>query len=373
MVRARHSIALAVCRALHCLFVIGSTVCFASAQLIDESPSANNVKQSVPSAQVRAQSEQLVTELFQTDAASTRDEQLDLVQKLLRTGLGSQNEPADQFALFDIARRMSADVGDLKLSFAAVDHLSSFFEFSPAVAHIDCMRRTFAVRGLSRADELVNAKIGGDYVEELIDSLDFDNARKAASLIQEFAKSTRDADLVARIKTLVSTIESRTNLSPEVEAAKRILESDPSDADANHTMGEHLFFVQGDITNGLKLLARSSDPSWSKIAELQASLPTETPEQVELADLWWALALEQSESNRSEPLQRQAAIWYVRALPDLAGLTRRKATHRSKPYGISQEHATMPAKQSTQPGLPLEVKGTANRPNDAFFPVTPAD
>ena len=355
------------------MFVVGWTSSIGHSQLIGETPVATKAKQSVPSAQARARSEQLVAELFQTDAASGREEQLDLVQKLLQTGLGSEDEPADQFALFDIARRMAADAGDLKLSFDAVDHLSSFFEFAPAVARIDCMRRTFAARGLSRADELVNAKVGGDYVEQLIDSLDFENARKAAAMMQEYAKSTRDADLVARMKTLVSTIESRTNLSPEVEAAKRILESDPSDAAANQTMGEHLLFVQGDVANGLKLMARSSDQDWSKIAEIQASMPTEASEQIALADLWWSIALKQTDSERSETLKRQAAIWYVRALPNLAGLTRRKAAHRSKPFDISDELAAMPAKEPTASGLPLDVKGPANRPDDAFFPVKPAD
>ena len=111
-------------------------------------------------------------------------------------------------------------------------------------------------------------------------------------------------------------------------AAVEKLKYDPDDAEANLELGRYHGFLKGRWDRGLPLLAAGKDDAIKALAKKDFSNPGSANDQLALADAWWELSLREPEPARSV-VQGRAAMWYRRALPNLAGLSRAKAEKRS--------------------------------------------
>jgi hypothetical protein len=114
-----------------------------------------------------------------------------------------------------------------------------------------------------------------------------------------------------------------------VEEARKKLESDPDDPQANVTVGRYLCLAKGEFADALPYLAKGDGAELAELAKLEASKPTDVGERARLADGWWDLAEEEK-----DPVQRwtrlRAANWYEKALPSLRGLQKTRAEQRLK-------------------------------------------
>jgi formylglycine-generating enzyme required for sulfatase activity len=114
-----------------------------------------------------------------------------------------------------------------------------------------------------------------------------------------------------------------------IQAARVRLKTSPDDPQSCLTVGRWYCFQQGNWDEGLKLLAKGSDPDLKSLAaEELASKPGTDEQRVARGDAWWNLA-EKAAGKAKEAMRRRAGQWYQEALPDIApGLTRAKVEKR---------------------------------------------
>src|SRR5262249_27889126 len=116
----------------------------------------------------------------------------------------------------------------------------------------------------------------------------------------------------------------------EYRSASSALQSDPGNADANSRVGRYLCFQKSHWSAGLLLLARGADEPLRKLATQDLANPTDWTAQMELADRWWDSS-EAVPGTTQKSMQRRAAFWYRRALPQLSGVTKIKTEQRIAP------------------------------------------
>lgn len=100
--------------------------------------------------------------------------------------------------------------------------------------------------------------------------------------------------------------------SPVAAATKR-LQADPSDADANLTVGRFLCFDKGDWDAGLPLLAKGSDGALANLAKSDVSVSDVAIVRIVLGHDWWDYAATQQGAAKVR-CQERAAFWYLKSL-----------------------------------------------------------
>ncbi len=103
-----------------------------------------------------------------------------------------------------------------------------------------------------------------------------------------------------------------------VTAARKRLQADPSNADANLVVGRFLCFDRGEWTSGLHMLAKGSDAALAKLAAEDASVADVPIVRIVLGHDWWDYAATQQGAAKVR-CQERAAFWYLTALPDAPG------------------------------------------------------
>jgi hypothetical protein len=123
----------------------------------------------------------------------------------------------------------------------------------------------------------------------------------------------------------------------DAKAAGEALLTNPKDPEANLTLGKFKCFLKDDWKFGVPLLALGDDEDLRKLAATETADPTDSADQVKLADQWWDLAetktADKSEAGKKDewtvkPMRSRAVYWYRRALPSLSGLALTKAQKR---------------------------------------------
>src|SRR5262249_20657170 len=89
------------------------------------------------------------------------------------------------------------------------------------------------------------------------------------------------------------------------------------DPDVSQTVGEFWCFFKQDWKKGLPLLSKASDPLLAATAGKELTPPGSMEEQVALGDAWFELA--KTRPTLGKAMQKRAAHWYAKALPDLKG------------------------------------------------------
>ncbi len=113
-----------------------------------------------------------------------------------------------------------------------------------------------------------------------------------------------------------------------IQSIQEKLKASPDDPEACLAMGRWKCFHEGDWDEGLKFLAKGSDPTLKTLAADElASKPSTPQERVARGDAWWDAA-EKAEGGDKPALRRRAHFWYSEALPDLTGLTQAKVEKR---------------------------------------------
>ena len=113
-----------------------------------------------------------------------------------------------------------------------------------------------------------------------------------------------------------------------VQSIEEKLRTSPDDPEACLAMGRWKCIHEGDWDEGLKFLAKGSDPSLKTLAaDDLASKPSTPQERVTRGDAWWGAA-EKAEAGDKPALRRRASFWYSETLPNLQGLTQAKVGKR---------------------------------------------
>jgi clan AA aspartic protease (TIGR02281 family) len=143
-----------------------------------------------------------------------------------------------------------------------------------------------------------------------------------------------------------------------VARAISVLESKPNDGTANLVVGRYSCFVKGEWTDGLPLLAKSSDVAAKKLAVEDLKKPSDAEAQLALADGWWAYADSQQGSEKVA-IQVHAQDLYRKALPGLKGLEKLEAQTR---LGFPTSQPAAPPAVATVDSTPGSPAGDSSAP-----------
>jgi hypothetical protein len=155
-----------------------------------------------------------------------------------------------------------------------------------------------------------------------------------ASYLASQLKEVALRDVVKELNDRVRRIQ---KAAQEGDAASQTLSVHPDDPSANLAVGKFKCFLKDDWKFGLPLLLKGSDDALKDLARQDFAAPTESTDQVKLADAWWDLAdkraADKTEPGRRDdwtikPMRVRAAYWYEKALPSLSGLALTKAQKR---------------------------------------------
>jgi len=282
----------------------------------------------LPETSARAEALKIVREVYgkEYEQAKTSAEKLALVDKLLRQAAMPDNSPADRYALLYVARNIALQNNDLATAFRIVDEMAAVFEVDPLEAKVAVLtgfakvsrttvrHKTAARHGLLLLDEAMRLK-----KSDLVDRL--------AKLAEAEARRARDSALSREVRAQIDGIQQAAAAVAKVQAATAVLKDNPSDPQANLTVGEHLCFVEADWQRGLPMLARGADPTLKALAEKELAGPTDPQAQAAVADAWWEAAENETGAAKTR-LQSRAVHWYRRAVAGLTGLSRIRVQKR---------------------------------------------
>lgn len=299
-----------------------------------------------PSAQLDA-AKRLVAETFAAELSAA--DKAPAVKTMLDAAESTTGDDPAQAALYLSAAEAAARSGDTRAAFDAIGRLArafdvdelatkgSILEMAADAAKSNEARVSIANRGLELADAAVSAGR-------------FDLAESALKTAAAASAKVRDASLrkeiAAKRKSVEKACKQAEHVEAEIAAARKKLESDPSNPAANESLGKHLAFDRNDWQAGLKHLVKAADSQLRAVAVVDAESPGEADAMAKAGDLWWALADDAgAKSTRDRAGYRSRAVfWYTRAAGQLKGFAKTRVEKRIAEAG--EEALTTAASQN---------------------------
>lgn len=280
----------------------------------------------IPDAATRQKRQAQIRELFPVDDARTAIQKRELARRLLETGVGTTSDTDARFVLFNLARELASESGDMETAFASVEKLNEQFQIEPdavRLASFDAAAKS-ALPAATRKGVVVS---GVEYVDELLARDKYVEAAQLIADLQIAVRSLRDRELGIALAERRKTGSQLFTQYQQVEAAFADLQEDSDDAAANLVAGRFYCFAKGDWQRGLPLLAKGSDEQLKQLAEREMAAPATGDDRLALAAAWWKLA-DAGEGHFADGQRARAAMWYKTALRDLSGLSKIQAQKR---------------------------------------------
>ena len=201
-------------------------------------------------------------------------------------------------------------------------------------------------------------------MEKSVTNEQFDMAKQLAATATAIARKSKDLAFIketgVRIRAIAKEMADVQEAQTRVVGAVEILDKTPTDPAANLAVGRYRCFTKNQWNQGLPLLALGSDAALKDLAIAELKEVSDAAEQAKLGDAWWDLAQQEQEMVKQR-LQRRAAYWYERALPELAGLAKDKAEKRMHLLNSSQSDENA---ASALPSSAYVAAAPAPRPNE---------
>lgn len=265
----------------------------------------------IPSATDLAKSNTLLIELFAeplkdvTPAGRRR-----LAETLLAESVKITENPGDQYAMLLASLKAAEGCGSLPLCFKAIDRLAKSFEVD---AEGTKSVAVFAI-GLkvdSAADTEANLNAAVPFVEELVESGDYDGALKLCAMLKPLVQG----ELTVRLARRVEEIRATGDLFSRLHAK-------PEDPALNLAAGRYYCFTSGQWAKGVTFLAKGSDAALAKAASDEIAGAASTADAEHVGTDWWKVGESLNEPDRSV-VRRHAAMLFAVALPKATGLSRK--------------------------------------------------
>ncbi len=283
-------------------------------------------RHAIPTADDLKKARALICEIFadQIAAAESDADKLALAKTWIQSASETKDDDAARYVLLQLAAQAAVNAGEVETAISAIDSMASYFDVDAWSLKISALTAISKAKGTDYKER--NQQVA-DFAKALIETaVGASKFELADALLDVAMTSARSAKDVALVKELVVRKKEIDELAKAYEAAMEALaalKKDPADPNANLIAGRYFCFVKGDWPAGLSLLAKTDDPALKQVAEMELAAPSTSEEQVALGDAWRDLALAAGEGE-GERLKQRATYWYLRALPNVTGLTRQK-------------------------------------------------
>jgi hypothetical protein len=268
-----------------------------------------------------------VDDLYRDELARhPKPEELKALAATILSGAADEPDAATKLALLNKAVGLAIEAGDIETTAAALDQIDNIWPTDSPASRVKSMvelsRHVRTVEGQTSMAHRLAAE-----ATQATATRQYDPAREAIEAAVECARHGNDPGLTSELSAQAAEI-TRLQLARErVEPALATLKSKPKDPAANLLVGRFQCFVEGDWAAGLPKLARGSDAKLKSLAQRDLADAPTAEDQVAKADGWWEWANHEEERSR-RAIQAHAAEVYRKALPALAGLTRKRVQQR---------------------------------------------
>jgi len=284
-------------------------------------------KLAVPAPESREKAKKLVLELFANDytAAKSQGEKAALANKLLAATASAGDDAVGRFMLIEQARQAAIEAGDANVAMSAVDELTAAFTVDSVALTLNTFQQLAPQTKTPGAFKgFAERALGGS--EAAVSAEKFPAAATLVDLAVAAAKKANDPALLKEVNARAKQFaEQRVELE-KIAAARQVLTTAPDDPEANTTLGRYLVFVRNDWERGLPHLAKSTDASLQTAAADDLKNPSESAEQLKVADGWWTLATPDNKDRAA--LRQRAAHWYSQSVTKLVGLEKARVEKR---------------------------------------------
>lgn len=294
----------------------------------DTSVPAAAQKTPIPDKAQRDKKRAEIEAIFSFKDARTAEEKTALAAQLLKVGRETNQDLVAQFELFNAAREIAAEVGQIRVAFAAIDELSRQFEFDADAVRMATLKQTTrltAVLPEARGD-LIQA--GDDAVKQLIEQDEYDQALEMIDLFMALVRRWNDRQTLAALIEGRKTTQQLQEQYSKAAAAFETLKTNPDDADANLAAGLFVTFVKEDLGRGLPMLAKGSNEQLALAAKAEIVGARTSEQEQKLGEAWWQLAEAERVKDLKEHYQARSFAWYQRAKDGLSGLAKVRAEQR---------------------------------------------
>jgi hypothetical protein len=304
---------------------------------VDE-PEPTIERSPVPSDEERKGAEAEIRKLYAEDFAKKKPADVaNTAGKLLTLARESQGEPLTQYALLELARSMSTEIGDVVTAMTAADRIATNFK----VDALELKTQTLVALGKGPLHHSLKPKfyeLAWPVVQELMRQDRFEVVPQLTGLLLPMAQSYQDRQTVATIRQTEKDAATYKKHFDELAPAFAALVVDPKDGAANRKIGEFYSFVKGHWSRGLRYLVKGDDEKLRSLAEADRAAPMDPDERLALADRWRAVAEGLGDKHRKTQVAERAAYWYELAKPQLAGLTKSKVEQTLKELPLRPRH-----------------------------------
>ncbi|MGD0900572.1 MAG: trypsin-like peptidase domain-containing protein, partial [Thermoguttaceae bacterium] len=301
----------------------------------------------LPDKESRDKAAQLVEEVFgdESKKARTSEQKLEMVDKLLGAAAGEKS-PAQQFALWNRARLLAIESGDLAATRRVADEMISHFQIDAEKANAAVLKAV-AETAVGPQNATV-AEFAVTLLDEAIAGDRFDAADEIHAVALRAARKAADADLVKRLQQRAKEIQRYRAAYDAVQVWKQAIEKDPNNPDANTALGKYYCLSKRDWETGLPMLARGNDPELKSAAEKDRANPESPDDRLAVGDRWWELG-EKLEGGDQEAMRARALKWYQDSVANLTGLTHARVEKRLEQYASLLETESKAEKSPAGP------------------------
>jgi hypothetical protein len=165
-------------------------------------------------------------------------------------------------------------------------------------------------------------------MDELVDQDRYDDALALAPVALERARRLHDNALSKQVNQHRKEVEATRRGFAEIQPLAERLRTQPDDAEANYRVGRYTAAIKGDWKKALPMLAKGGDASWKTLAQQELAFPSDTRDQLALANGWWDVG-QSAEDAEKNNLLAHAGTWYRKVQPDVsAGLDKARVEKR---------------------------------------------
>ena len=296
-------------------------------------------KQSPPTEADRKEKQRMLREVYRDLYAAPSNGRL--AKRLLSDAHRTKDDPASRFTMYMESIRLASESGDVQTVTSAIRALAHHFSVDEHEIRLTSFKQLR--RNVQDAERAAFCQV---LMDNGADSLQDDNFQRAIDYLdvaQSAARSFRETKLLSQIsqaKRRVEHLQSRyEELAPQRSLIAGARTGDSLEiANAHLAVGRFLAFEKGDFRRGAEHLALSEDQRMTQLAVLELANPVTAVEQLALADLWWQVS--ESDPDFTAAHQR-AAYWYGAALPNLQGVSAKRAATRMQSANSKYSHSAL--------------------------------
>ncbi|MCI0460745.1 MAG: WD40 repeat domain-containing protein [Gemmataceae bacterium] len=255
-----------------------------------------------------------------------------LARTLLVEGRDTTDYPAGRYVLYQQARQLAAEGGDIPTALQAVEELAQAFALSPEEVFSLKARSLFAATKATIAPEAYQSVV--DSALLLLDEAaaidDYEAAEGLLTTAGAAARKLKSIPLVRALEQRSQEIQRLKTAFAQVKPFADTLKRDPTDTKANLVVGRYQAFTRGNWDRGMALLLKSGDASLQALAKQELAPPESGSGLLALAQGWDKAAQGEKSADAKHRMLARAHTWYQQAIGQLEGKSRQTAEQRLK-------------------------------------------